>query len=556
MKKIVLCVVVLLVVGVGVFFAAELRSPKTEAIQRETTGEVSSRLDAVRTSVHDPSILKADGKYYIFGSHIAVGRSDDLIAWGELIAGVSDQNTLLVPQGKTLREVLAEPLAWTDAYQKREKYDDEKWETNVWAPCVIYNEAMGKYCYYACSSVFGTPSSVIWFATADRAEGPYTYEKSLVYSGFDKRENLLGRPKLPTHYAFTNISDLIEAGVFTKEEVEAQNWFAENGGYNFTYGQYPNCIDPALFYDADGRLWMTYGSYSGGIYIMPLIAETGMPDYAYMRNTEGYDMYFGKQIAKTNEETNGSGEGPYITYDKANGYYYFYLTYGGLGALDRYQIRVYRSKSPDGDYTDAAGNSALKMQNTGLLLFGNYQFAENQNAYLSGGHSSSFVDDDGKMYQIYHTRFNDGEGGYFENRVHLMAVNTDGWPVMLPLTYNGETIAKEGYTAEEICGAYEWILHTPEVLKTDTVYSWENVGEIIRTPVDIVLAKDGTVTKNGKTCGNWSVTAGTPYIMLTVEGGVYRGVLCEQTRENDAQSKTLTFAACADNNTTVWGVKK
>ena len=32
-------------------------------------------------SVHDPSIIKADGKYYIFGSHMSTAVSDDLQHW-------------------------------------------------------------------------------------------------------------------------------------------------------------------------------------------------------------------------------------------------------------------------------------------------------------------------------------------------------------------------------------------------------------------------------------------------------------------------------------------
>ena len=38
------------------------------------TGDVSSKV-----SVHDPSILKADGEYYIFGSHMSAAKSSDLL---------------------------------------------------------------------------------------------------------------------------------------------------------------------------------------------------------------------------------------------------------------------------------------------------------------------------------------------------------------------------------------------------------------------------------------------------------------------------------------------
>ena len=97
--------------------------------------------------------------------------------------------------------------------------------------------------------------------------------------------------------------------------MEAQPWFDDNGSYDCTYGMYPNCIDPTVFYDEQGNLWMTYGSFSGGIYILPLVEETGMPDYAAMRASDGYDIYFGKQLTKTNEETAGTGEGQFIFND-------------------------------------------------------------------------------------------------------------------------------------------------------------------------------------------------------------------------------------------------
>ena len=38
-------------------------------------------LNISRVSVHDPSIIYDNGKYYVFGSHIAVAKSDDLINW-------------------------------------------------------------------------------------------------------------------------------------------------------------------------------------------------------------------------------------------------------------------------------------------------------------------------------------------------------------------------------------------------------------------------------------------------------------------------------------------
>ena len=48
-------------------------------------------------------------------------------------------------------------------------------------------------------------------------------------------------------------------------------------------------------------------------------------------------------------------EGPYIQYDSDSGYYYLYVSYGGLERTGGYQIRVFRSEAPDGPYVDMNG---------------------------------------------------------------------------------------------------------------------------------------------------------------------------------------------------------
>jgi len=48
-------------------------------------------------------------------------------------------------------------------------------------------------------------------------------------------------------------------------------------------------------------------------------------------------------------------EGPYILYDEATDYYYLYVSYGTLTSSGGYQVRVFRSKTVDGDYVDMNG---------------------------------------------------------------------------------------------------------------------------------------------------------------------------------------------------------
>ncbi len=517
----------------------------TEPLLFTLEGDAYDFDDTNGVSVHDPTLFRAeDGTYYLTGSHIASAKSEDLINWETVSSGVFDSNRTLVPEGSTLRESFAEAFAWCDAAQASWERSEDEWETNVWASDIIYNTAMEKYCYYACSSVWGTTASVIWFATCDNPEGPFEFENTIVYSGFDNKTNAAGNPKDGTHYSFTNLGTLIEEGVFTDKEIKKMDWFNSKGNYDCTYGMYPNAIDPAPFYDAEGNFWLAYGSYSGGIYIIPLIEETGMPDYDAMRENDEYDIYFGKQLSCTNEETQNTGEGSYIVYSADTGYYYMFITYGGLAALDGYNIREYRSEAPDGPYLDAAGNDARDMKSTGTEILGNYQFSYDDTAYLSPGHSSCLIDTDGKIYQAYHQRYNDGEGNYHNVQIHQMLATDDGWLAMLPTAYNGETAVP--VTTEGIEGTYEAVIFTGETKATD---SWDTVDSIIEPTVEVTIAGN-TITVGGEEC-ELNLLDGSYTFTFILNGETFRGAFCEG---NVNGQSAMTFSAVSDKNESMLSV--
>lgn len=538
---------------------------KIETKQYEMPGSGSCYAGNGRVSVHDPSVVQdKDGTFYVFGSHACAAKSNDLITWENVACGVHDNNRMLVPEGETLRSALNEAFAWTDGFQVWKNYDESKWETPIWAADVIYNETMGKYCYYACSSIWGTTNSVIWYCTSDNIEGPYEFENTVVYSGMNNLTHLGVAKKYPTHYSFTNIDTLLKDGVFSYFQVNNAPWFKENGNYNLA--EFPNCIDPTVFYDKNGDMWMVYGSYSAGVFIMPMDEKTGLPDYEYMKNNDEYDMYYGKKITKTNSLNEGSGEGPYIVYDKESDYYYLYLTYCGLNALGGYNIREYRSKNVDGPYLDAMGNNALDDINTGAKLFGNYKFDCLDTAYLAGGHSSSIVTEDGKMFQVYHTRFNYGHEGH-QVRVHQMARTENGWAVVLPFEYSGETINENGYSVNEICGEYEFINHGTI---SNGCTDWANVNNIIAPTQSITLNADGTISglkvyesikentmvSSRDVNGTWTVKNGTCYATFIIDGVTYEGVFCKQKDESAEKTEKLVVSAMGNNNECIWGVKK
>lgn len=462
-------------------------------------------------SVHDPSIIKANGIYYIFGSHMTGASSTDLRSWESIGNSYSINSSIF---GRLLTN--EEAFAYTGSKNSLIPTDDRTW--HVWAPDVIYNQAQGLYYMYFCTTSTWNASNLC-YAVSENPEGPYEWKGALVYSGLTSAT--LG---------YTDVTEYV-TGEYAKE-----NYITALDEYNFE--EYPNAIDPAVFYDADGRMWMVYGSWSGGIFLLELDAQTGLVIHQEAEAENNVDAYFGKRLLGGGHK---SIEGPYILYDEDAGYYYLFVSYGSLTREGGYQIRVFRSETPDGEYTDmngAAPWSGDEHSDFGLKLSGNYYLPGLTQAYMATGHNSAFVDDDGKKYIVYHTRFENG-GETHEPRVHQMLVNEEGWPCMLPYATDGETVSEGGYSKEEIVGEYY-------VINQGTAINSE-----IAQPEKWVLSERGKIYGNNVS-GTWEETAGTFYLHLTCGEKTYSGVLCAMNDE--AGTPVMTFSAAGENES-VWGVK-
>jgi arabinan endo-1,5-alpha-L-arabinosidase len=482
-------------------------------------------LNTSRVSVHDPSIVKANGKYYLFGSHKSDAVSSDLTSWKYFQTNINNDYAKIFSVGGK----------W--ASHGSNSYDING---NLWAPDVIYNVKMKKWCMYM--SVNGDKFySSIALATADNIEGPYTYSGTIVYSGF------------------TNSS---QAGETDYKKVIGTNTvdsrYLSNGAWNSAYG--PNAIDPCVVYDKDGNLWMSYGSWFGGIFTLKLNSSTGLRDYSYtyQTKTNSSDKYFGTKISGG---YGTCGEGSYIVYDKSAGYYYLYESYCGLDATDNfsgYHIRLFRSKNINGPYTDAKGNSAIctsaNVDKTakGIKLFGNYTFSSlksvangelSSKGYMSGGHNSALIDDNGKRYLVYHTRFNNGTEGN-QVRVHQQFLNEDGWPVTAVYENLGSSISSSGYANSDIAGTYEFVNHGLDATTA-------KIGMLKTSKVS--LNSDGTIT--GDYTGTWQEKSGSYYCTMAISGVTYKGVFFKQYDESSSHKNTMTFSLIGANNESIWGSK-
>ena len=526
-----------------------------------------------RVSVHDPSVVwePSSNYYYIFGSHRAVARSKDLMSWaslqapwgtvntqGNVVSGVANNKAFLTNMTKSVTIGGEEKTfgnfdvhAWSAAYGGGYNIDG-----NMWAPDVIYNKKMEKWCMYL--SINGpTWNSSIILLTADKITGPYVYQGPVVFSGFNVTSTAA------VSYKNTDL----ELVLGTQNSLPSRYNVGNNWGR-----RWPHAIDPCVFYDEDGRLWMSYGSWSGGIWILRLNEENGLRNYdvkysSTSGNTDGVtsDPYFGTKIAGGYYV---SGEGSYIEY--VGGYYFLFISNGGLAAggdandynNGGYQMRVFRSQKPDGPYRDASNVSAIYTQfktnfgpgcdTRGVNIFGAYGDWGNQAtgkySERSQGHNSIIAAEDGRTYLVYHTRFQDrGEG--HEVRVHQVFQNEDGWLVAAPFEYTGETVtsadiaATQQIATADIPGTYKLLYHK---------YGLDHRKKEYVAPEEIVLHADGTIT--GSRNGKWQVTEGQSYITLTLGGAVFKGVMVEQTMEPKT-TKTAAFTALTRSGITVWGYR-
>ncbi len=461
-------------------------------------------------SVHDPSIIASEGTYYIFGTHMSAARSDDLRRWTSIANGYRSDN----PVWGDLFAADAHVFDYAGSASSLIPTDDGKW--HVWAPDVIYNDVMGKYCMYYCTSSTWNASNLCW-AVSDSLTGPYEWQGALICSGFDK-----------TTLSGTDIPEVVG------EEYAIKTYLNSAGTYN--YNKWPNALDPAVFFDGDHRLWMVYGSWSGGIFILELDPATGAVIHPEADGEERVDPYFGKWLMGGGHK---SMEGPYILWDAEAGYYYLFVSYGSLTAKGGYQIRVFRSERPDGPYTDMNGKyfAGMGFHNLyGLKLSGNYILPSLRMAYMATGHNSAMIDADGKRYICSHTRYDNGTE-YHNPLVKQYLLNAEGWPCVLPYAAWGETAG--GCVPEEVPG--RWIV----------IDQGTDISAKVPEPFVLYLLGDGTVEGDGVT-GAW--TAAEDGICMTVQYGkkAFSGVFCHM--KDEAGTDVLVFSAVGDNHS-LWGVR-
>ncbi len=233
-------------------------------------------------------------------------------------------------------------------------------KVGLWAPDVHY--ANGKYHMYYSVSAWMNFKSSVGYAT-----------------------NVTLNPKDPRY----------------KWEDQGQVISYKNGGDSV------NVIDPNFFADKDGKEYLIYGSYKGGLRLVELDPKTGKP--------------FTDKPQLTIITTR-LGEGSYII--KGPEYYYVFASRGKCcaGIESTYQIVMGRAKTVTGPYLTKDGKKWTDNDYT-VFLAGDYDEP-------GRGHNGFFAEGD-TTYIVYHAYTRAFKGAALLN-IKPLHIDKDGWPSLDP----------------------------------------------------------------------------------------------------------------------------
>lgn len=420
---------------------------------------------------------------------------------------------------------------------------------------------MGRWCMYL--SVNGADiRSVIVLLTATDLTGDWTYVGPVVYSGFSRED--IGR---------TDADAVLHNAASAADGATAAR-ILDLSRYGSRKDTRINAIDAAPVWDGDD-LWLAFGSWFGGIWMLRLDPATGLRDtathYPLERDAAGestlVDPYYGVKIAGGYWNT---GEGAYLV--RHGDWWHLMLSYGWLGRTGGYQIRQFRARSPLGPFVDMAGNPAVsagemphnEVSRTGLRMLSTVQWDDDVTESAQG-HNSVLVRDDGRMFLVYHTRFADparDDPNDFEMRVRELATTADDWLAAAPLPHGGTD--SRPIRADEVAGTWDVVIHDPA-----TVFIDEG-GTGINRPDRVVLHANGRVTRGGAvsfsdtygetaarmtdgapTCGTWRTGDDTSDILLRLDGRGYR----LRGMATDGSPARVMLTGAGDNQA-IWAIRR
>jgi arabinan endo-1,5-alpha-L-arabinosidase len=227
-----------------------------------------------------------------------------------------------------------------------------KGDLGVHDPVMIKEETTGTYRIYFTGFNVSSKSSkdrITWSRASSGLGAPgWVREEVPGNSGSDfwAPDIMFRDNKYWLYYSVSTFGKNTSAiGLATSPSLSSPTWTDQGVVVKSISSDNHNCIDPAIFEDDDGKVWLSFGSFWSGIKLVECDPATGKPE-----NTRP------EYISLANHR---SGiEAPYIC---KWGYYYLFVSWDKCcnGCNSTYKIVVGRSTNVTGPYVDKDGVDML-----------------------------------------------------------------------------------------------------------------------------------------------------------------------------------------------------
>jgi hypothetical protein len=243
------------------------------------------------------------------------------------------------------------------------------------------------------------------------------------------------------YYAVSTFGSQVSAiGLVTTTNLATGPWTDQGPVIQSTNETAYNCIDPCPLVDTNGTMWLSFGSYWDGIYLMQLNPATG--------------MRISSSSTLTRLAYNSSIEASFLY--QQGGYYYLFVNWNTCcdGISSTYNIRVGRSTSVTGPYLDRNG--------VNMVSSGGSMFLESTARFIGPGQTGIYVDN-GTNWLTYH--YYDGNNdGTPALGLGQMSWSADGWPVF---TNDWSAFYPLSVDAREHLGLYDGALENGATVTND-----------------------------------------------------------------------------------------
>ncbi len=347
-------------------------------------------------------------------------------------------------------------------------------------PGILSSSSADKLFWSAGPRVFGTPPA--WTTGAVPGFQDTFWAPDILY--FNSRYHL--------YYSVSTWGSQVSAiGLATNPTLDPADpgylWTDQGIVIESGNGSAYNTIDPGVSWDADGNLWLVFGSYWMGIYLVQLDPATGLrisPD------SKTYRLAWNNSIEAA------------CIYQK-NGYYYLFVNWGSCcsGVNSTYNVRVGRSAKITGPYLDAKG---IDMATGGGTLF-----MRASGKFTGPGHIGVLAEGESELFSFHYYDANAWSGGhnaYGTAKLGLAPLfwSASGWPYQ---TNDWSAVYNFHYDARDMNHQHYGLLLNGAKVRNDPahdrVLSLDGINQHVWLPPGVANGQTVSAVVNWHGGGPW-----------------------------------------------------